>query len=183
MSKKAGVQERLETSVAGRVAISVFLVVTLASLIVWNMPQSEIQRQALRVVRPYVTALSLEQNWGVFAPDPRRQSLDFFARVRFADGSEEEVRMPTGGAVVGAYWDYHWWKWVESVTNDQRDGLWRPAAIWFARRARTETRRPVEVTLVRRWRDLFPPGRGPSRGEWMEAEYYTLTITPDEAGG
>jgi hypothetical protein len=72
---------------------------------------------------------------------------------------------------------------VESVTNDQRDGLWRPAAIWFARRARTETRRPVEVTLVRRWRDLFPPGRGPSRGEWMEAEYYTLTITPDEAGG
>jgi hypothetical protein len=172
------VQERLESSVAGRWAISVFLIATLASLIVWNMPASEIQRKALKVVRPYVTALSLEQNWGVFAPDPRRQTLDFFARVRYADGSEEEVRMPTGGDFVGAYWDYHWWKWVESVTNDQRDGLWKPAAVWFARRATTDTRKPVRVTLVRRWYELFPPGPGPSRGPWQEAEYYTLDITP-----
>jgi hypothetical protein len=172
------VQERLESSVAGRWAISVFLIATLASLIVWNMPASEIQRKALKVVRPYVTALSLEQNWGVFAPDPRRQTLDFFARVRYADGSEEEVRMPTGGDFVGAYWDYHWWKWVESVTNDQRDGLWKPAAVWFARRATTDSRKPVRVTLVRRWYELFPPGPGPSRGPWQEAEYYTLDITP-----
>jgi hypothetical protein len=177
------VQERLESSVAGRWAISVFLIATLASLIVWNMPASEIQRTALKVVRPYVTALSLEQNWGVFAPDPRRQTLDFFARVRYADGSEEEVRMPTGGDFVGAYWDYHWWKWVESVTNDQRDGLWKPAAVWFARRATTDTRKPVRVTLVRRWYELFPPGPGPSRGPWQEAEYYTLDITPSADAG
>lgn len=176
-------QERLESSVAGRWAISVFLIATLASLIVWNLPASEIQRKALKVVRPYVTALSLEQNWGVFAPDPRRQTLDFFARVRYADGSEEEVRMPTGGDFVGAYWDYHWWKWVESVTNDQRDGLWKPAAVWFARRATTDTRKPVRVTLVRRWYELFPPGPGPSRGPWQEAEYYTLDITPSEDAG
>ena len=173
-------QERLESSVAGRAAISAFLIITLASLVVWNMPASEIQRRALKVVRPYVTALSLEQNWGVFAPDPRRETLDFFARVRYADGSVEEVRMPTGGDLVGAYWDYHWWKWVESVTNDQRDGLWQPAAVWFARRATTDTRRPVEVKLVRRWYELLPPGPGPSRGEWKEAEYYTLEVTPPE---
>jgi hypothetical protein len=176
------VQQRLETSVAGRAAISVFLLVTLASLVVWNMPNSELQRKSLKVVRPYVTALSLEQNWGVFAPDPRRETLDFLARVRFADGSEEEVRMPTGGSVVGAYWDYHWWKWVESVTNDQRDGLWKPAAVWFGRRATTDTRQPVRVTLVRRWYQLFPPGPGPSRGPWKEAEYYTLRITPSGQG-
>jgi hypothetical protein len=178
MYKRAGVQERLESTSAGRTAISVFLIVTIASLVVWNMPQSEIQRRSLKVVRPYVTALSLEQSWGVFAPDPRRETLDFFARVRFADGTEEEVRMPTGGSLVGAYWDYHWWKWVESVTNDQRAGLWEPAAAWFARRATTERRQPVEVTLVRRWHPLLPPGPGPSRGPWQEAEYYTLNITP-----
>jgi hypothetical protein len=172
------VQERLESSVAGRVAISVFLIVTIASLIAWNLPPSEIQRKSLKFVRPYITVLSLEQNWGVFAPDPRRQTLDFFARVRYADGSEEEMRMPTGGSLVGAYWDYHWWKWVESVTNDSHDQLWKPAAVWFSRRATANGRQPVKVMLVRRWYDLNPPGPGASHGEWHEATYYTLTVTP-----
>ena len=176
-------QERLESSVAGRIVISAFLVVTIVSVIIWNLPQSEIQRRSLKVVRPYITALSLDQNWGVFAPDPRRETLDFFARVRYADGTEEDVRMPTGGRLVGAYWDYHWWKWVESVTNDQRQALWKPAAVWFSRRATTDTRRPVQVTLVRRWYQIFPPGPGPSRGPWQEAEYYTLEITPSTGAG
>lgn len=177
-------QERLESSVAGRVAISVFLVVTLASIVVWNLPNSELQRKSLKVVRPYITALSLEQNWGVFAPDPRRETLDFFARVRYADGTEEDVRMPTGGSFVGAYWDYHWWKWVESMTAGQRDGLWKPAAVWFARRATTDGRQPVRVQLVRRSYDIFPPGPGPSHGEWRESVFYTLRVTPTaEEGG
>jgi Family of unknown function (DUF5819) len=183
MYKRTGVQQRLESSVAGRAAISVFLIVTLVSLIVWNLPDSEIQRKSLKFVRPYITALSLEQNWGVFAPDPRRQTIDFFARVRYDDGSEEVVRMPTGGSVVGAYWDYHWWKWVESVISDKRDALWKPAAVWFARRATTDTRRPVKVMLVRRWYDLYPPGPGPSHGDWNEKTYYTLTVTPPVENG
>lgn len=178
-------QQRLESSVAGRVAISAFLVATLFSLLIWNLPDSEIKRKSLTVVRPYVTALSLEQNWGVFAPDPRRETLDFFARVSYADGTEEELRAPDGGPLVGSYWDYHWWKWIESATNDKRQGLWKPAAVWFARRATTDERRPVRVRLVRRWYELFPPGPGPDHGEWNEVVYYTLRVTPsgEAAGG
>src|SRR5688572_4755216 len=183
MYNRIRVQERLESLLAGRIAISLFIVVTVASIFIWNLPQSEIQRKSLSFVRPYVTALALEQNWGVFAPDPRRQTLDFYAIVRYEDGTEEQLRMPTGDDFVGAYWDYHWWKWVESVTNDARDGLWRPAAVWFARRATTDTRRPVQVQLVRRWYDIFPPGPGPSHGEWQQAVYYTFNVTqPNEDG-
>ena len=63
-------QERLESSAVGRAVISAFAVVTVVALALWNLPDSEIKRKALTVVRPYVTALGLEQNWGVFAPDP-----------------------------------------------------------------------------------------------------------------
>ena len=173
-------QERFESTVVGRVAISVFLIVTLLALVFWNLPESELKRQSFKVVRPYITALSIEQNWGVFAPDPRRQTIDIFARVSFADGTEETFGIPRGDDLVGGYWDYRWWKWAEWVRLDAYSDLWRPAALWFARRAAADGRRPIRVTLVRRWYDLLPPGGGPERTEWQEESFYTLPLT---AGG
>ena len=84
-------QKRLESSRAGRAAISVFIVVTVVSVVVWNLPPSEIKNEALAFTGPYVRATGLNQNWGVFAPDPRRHTLELYARVRYADGSEEVV--------------------------------------------------------------------------------------------
>ena len=169
-------QERLESSSNGRAAISVFIAVTVASLVFWNLPDSEIRDRSMRVVRPYVLATGLSQNWGVFAPDPRRDVLELFARVRFADGSEETLGVPRGNRVFGSYWDYRWRKWAEWTRTDSRDFLWQPAAIWFARRARATGSEPVEVTLVRRWRELLPPGPGPSMGDWQEYEFYTYDV-------
>jgi hypothetical protein len=171
-----GVQERLEKAPAGRALISVFLLFTVFSLVVWNLPDSEVKRQALGVVRPYVNAVGLDQNWGVFAPDPRRQTTQLFARVTYADGREETWRVPSGDPVVGEYWDYRWRKWAEWAIADAYDHLWQPAAEWFARRA-GEHGEVEKVVLVRRWYDLYPPGPGPARGEWQEFEYYTLTVT------
>jgi hypothetical protein len=176
------VQELLESSTAGRALISVFLVVTLLAIVVWNLPDSEIKRKSLTIVRPYITATSIDQNWGVFAPDPRRQTVDLLARVRFADGTEETLGVPRGDDVVGAYWDYRWWKWVEWARVDEHRVLWQPAALWFARRARTDGRRPVQVTLVRRSYDLLPPGDGPDRTDWQEDAYFTLRFTANGSG-
>jgi hypothetical protein len=172
------VQQRLESSPAGRVAISVFLVFTVFSLVIWNLPESEIKRKSLGVVRPYITMTSLDQNWGVFSPDPRRISIDIEARVRYSDGGEETLHVPRGNDFYGAYWDYRWWKWVENIRQDSQDELWKPAALWFARKAATHGRRPTQVTLVRRWYDLLPPGPGPSRGTWHEFAFYNLRLTP-----
>lgn len=176
-------QERLELSPKGRGAISVLIALTVASLFFWNLPDSEIRDRALRVVRPYVLATGLSQNWGVFAPDPRRNSLEVFARVRFADGGEETLRVPRGNRLVGGYWDYRWRKWAEWTRTDSRDYLWRPAAAWFARRAGTTGREPVEVTLVRRWRESLPPGPGPSKADWQEYDFYTYDVRAVEGEG
>jgi hypothetical protein len=176
------VQQRLESTGAGRVAISVFVLFTVFSVVVWNLPPSEIKTKAFKVVRPYITLTSLDQNWGVFAPDPRRISIEIVARVRFADGTQETIRVPRGNALYGAYWDYRWRKWEEWVRQNSEDQLWKPAALWFARRAASEGKTTSEVVLVRRWYELLPPGPGPSRGPWQEFPFYTLTLTGSEAG-
>jgi hypothetical protein len=176
------VQQRLEASAAGRVAISVFVAFTVFSVIVWNLPSSEIKEKSLEVVRPYVNLTSLDQNWGVFSPDPRRISIDILARVRYADGGEETLHVPRGNDVYGGYWDYRWWKWAEYIRQDAQEHLWKPAALWFARKAASNGRQPSEVTLVRRWYVILPPGPGPSRGPWHEYAFYTLKITPSAAG-
>jgi hypothetical protein len=180
------VQEHLESTNAGRAAISVFVAITILSLVLWNLPDSELKSASDPAVRPLILVAGLNQNWGVFAPDPRRQTLDFVARVGYADGNEQTLDYPRGGRAIGSYWDYRWRKWYEAVRTDRHDELWQPAAAWFAQRERAAGRRPVTVTLVRRWYDLFPPGKGPEHGPWQESAFYTYEVPPpagEAAGG
>jgi hypothetical protein len=176
MYKEPKVQERLESTTAGRLAISVLVVFTVVSVVAWNLPDSAIKERALGFAGPYVRATGLYQNWGVFSPDPRRHSLELVARIRYADGGEETLAVPRGGRLVGGYWDYRWRKWAEWTTTDARSFLWQPAAAWFARRAAADGRRPVQVTLIRRWQPTLPPGPGPSRGPSREYAYYTYEV-------
>jgi hypothetical protein len=169
-------QERLESSAAGRLAISILIIATVFSVVAWNLPESAIKERALRVAGPYIRATGLYQNWGVFSPDPRRHSLQLVARIRYADGSENTLSVPRGGRLVGGYWDYRWRKWMEWATTDARSFLWEPAAAWFARRAAAEGQQPVQVTLIRRWQPTLPPGPGPSRAPWREYAYYTYDV-------
>jgi hypothetical protein len=55
----------------------------------------------LRADHPYLYGLDLEQNWGVFAPDPRQETVDVLARVSFADGSQQTWQIPRRDPVVG----------------------------------------------------------------------------------
>ena len=156
-------QQRLESSRAGRAAISVFIVFTIVSVVVWNLPPSALKDDALAVTGPYIRATGLNQNWGVFSPNPRRHSLLLFARVRYADGSEEVLstaaRRPPGRRLLGLPLEE-----VGRVDEHRRaQRALAPAADWFARRARAQGRDPVTVTLVRRWRDLLPPGPRPEQ--------------------
>ena len=148
------VQERLEGSVGGRVVISVFILLVLAGVIAWNLPESELGRRSQYRLKPLVYATGLDQTWAVFAPDPPRQEHRFEARITYQDGTERTWRVPTEDPVVGGYRDYRWLKWAEWITGGSRVHLWKPAAAWIARQERRAGRRPVTVTLVRRVFDL-----------------------------
>jgi hypothetical protein len=171
-------QERLESTRLGRVLISAFLIVTLLGLLTTSVLESHLRTKLLRVEHSFLYATGLTQNWGVFSPNPRRQVIELRARIVYGDGTTETWRPPRADPFIGAYWDFHWLKWVEYVIlDDHRGDLWRPAATWIARAHATRDHRPVRVTLVRRWYDLPPPGH-PAPHPWHEFAYYTLTVTP-----
>ena len=174
-------QEKIEASRAGRLLISAFVVATVGSLIAWNMPASKLRDEAMRVARPYVGATGLNQNWAVFAPNPRSVTLVMVARVTYADGSQKIWHLPSGGPVFGAYWDFRWRKWVEWATRDANKSFWPPTADYVARREAAAGRHPVQVDLVRRWHDILPPGSHPARGPWQEFEFFSVRVSTGQA--
>jgi hypothetical protein len=175
-----GLQDTVEASRIGRAVISAFVAITIAALVFWNLPDSEIRARALPLVEPYIRATGLDQNWGVFAPDPRRTTNTLLARATYADGRTEDLLLPAGDPFVSAYWDYRWRKWGEWAMSSEYEHLWHPTAVWFSRRAADDGEDPVEVVLMRRWYPLLPPGSGPDRGESQDTPYYTLTVVPPD---
>jgi hypothetical protein len=171
-------QERLESRPAGRLLISALLVVTLGAVCATNLPESRLRREALKLAEPFLHATGLDQDWRVFAPDPRQTSLRLEARVRYDDGRVAVWRPPAGGDLAGAYWDYRWRKWLENAIQDaNRSVLWKPAALFVAREMRRPPKVPRTVTLVRRWQDLRPPGApGPAAAGWKRYAFYSLAL-------
>jgi hypothetical protein len=172
------VQERFEGSRAGHVVISVFVLAILLGLLTANLPPSYLQAKLMNLDHPAVNGLDLSQDWGVFAPDPREETVDVLARVSFADGSTETWQVPRRNPVVGEYIDYRWLKWEEWVVSPGLLGeLPRPAAIYVARRLATPTRRPVRVTLVDRSHPIPPPGQPTGPNPPSDRTFYSTRIT------
>lgn len=181
---RPGLQDRLEGSDVGRVLISALIVVAVVVVVTANLPGGYLKRELTRVADPAIDATGLVQVWGVFAPDPRRTAVDLEATIRFADGSTETWHDPTGPPFVGEYRLFRWRKLMEwAIADEYRDTLWRPVSLWLARNAARDGRQPVEVDLVRRWRDLYPPGSTPSQSPWRRAVYYRLEVTPELLAG
>lgn len=189
-------QARVESSTAGRVLISLLAAVVVVSVALWNLPAgpgaegSALRRVSLAPVKPLVYALGLDQDWGVFAP-PRLTSIAVRARIAYSDGTTSEWAPPVHtGDLVGAYRDYRWVKFVEHVFPDDGRPLWRPFALWIARRhdGGVGERRPVAVSLIRRFSALRPvirpgspqrPGApGSGTGPLRQVTYYTMRLAP-----
>lgn len=173
-----GLQGRLESTAGGRALISALLVALLLSILAINLPgNSELRRVMIGPAQPFLNALGLDQNWGVFAPDPRRESIALEARVTFSDGTTEVWEPPRGGRLIDAYWDHKWAKYEENAIQDaHRDTLWRPTALFAAREVTRDGKQPTHVTLVRRFQANHAPGKGPDRGPLQEVPYFDLDV-------
>ena len=58
-----------------RVAISGFLAVHLAAIVVWNLPFCAIRVKTIDLAIKYIYPLGLWQNWTMFAPNPIQNTL------------------------------------------------------------------------------------------------------------
>jgi hypothetical protein len=171
------VQQRVERSGVGRAAISVFVVVTLVGIVGINLPGSVLRTDLLKPGQPYLNAVGLDQDWALFAPDPRRTAIGLQAVVRYDDGTSATWTIPQDDPVIGTYRDYRWRKWMENVIMDLNRSLWRAAALWAAREEARTDRREFDVTLVRLEASLFAPGTTPIRGPWESQAFFNLRLT------
>jgi hypothetical protein len=161
--------------VVGRTLINVALLVTLAAIGVTNLPDSHIKAKALTWANPYLFATGLDQDWTMFAPNPRDVVIYVQARTDYADGTWSVWRPPVrpGAAELA---DYRWQKFGEQLHYNHHSWMWPQLADFLAARARADGRRPVRVTLTRRWYKVLPPGDRRGRGPWHDATMYTVDL-------
>lgn len=173
-------QQRFEESRPGRRLITGFLTVTIASILVWNLPESALRETLRPIVAPFLTTVGLDQGWRLFSPSPRQRSEELYARIEFADGSDVTWNLP-GGDLIGSYRSYRWRKWAAEVRRDRREELWDPAARYVGRLHTSAGMTPTRVTLIRRWADVPEPGSG-QPAQWEEYAFYTVELGGRAAG-
>jgi hypothetical protein len=88
---------------ARRWAISAFVLFHVSALAMWTMPPCGVKTQFQSPYRYYVLPLGLWQWWGIFAPDPMRQSLVLNAEVVDAKGMRHSYQFPRLA-------DLSWWE-------------------------------------------------------------------------
>ncbi len=164
----AGLQRRLETSLAGEVLISGFVLILVLVNLVWNLPPSEIQRRVMPVLEPLASLTGLGQSWAMYAPDPVRRGEVLDVVVTMADGSNR-VWTPTGDDHVTFFVWCHWHKLKETAVRneDLRAGI----ASWVVRELTEPSEHPVRVEMILRSRDLPPPGEIALPGPRVETLY------------
>jgi hypothetical protein len=176
---RRGWQQRFEEGPFGQGIISGLIVITLIAIVAINLPGSTLRQDLLRPGQPYLNALGADQNWALFAPDPRRVVIGVSAEVRFDDGARRIWRFPHDGALIGEYRDYRWRKWAENVIAPiNGTALWRPAALWAAAREQRAGHAVTEVRLLERFHAIEPPGVTPSFGPDFTRIVYTLHVVP-----
>ncbi|MDT7547216.1 MAG: hypothetical protein QOE99_3326 [Actinomycetota bacterium] len=167
------VGERVETSPVGRAVITLLMAVLAVSVLLWNMPAGR-PRDVVRPTPAHVLfPLGLDQDWALFAPDPRAFSVGVFARITYADGRERIRVPPHNGHLLAPYRSYRWQKYVERLRADEYSNLWEPTARWIARDAGPGV---TKVVLVRTFQDAVTPGSHKQRPKQGQFAFYTLDL-------
>lgn len=162
--------ERFEQSTAGQVLLTLLMAVLVAAVLVWNLPSGR-PREALRpAAGAVVLPLGLDQDWALFAPDPRGFSVGVFARVSYEDGRTRVVTPPHNGHLLTPYRTYRWQKYVERLRADDYGLLWEPTARWLAD---AEGPGVTRVELVRTFQDARTPGTPGPRKPQGRFSFYT----------
>ena len=158
----------------GRLGVALVVAVMSFWIVAPNMPSSAVRDELAPLWKP-ATEAGLVQDWAVFSPNPRSQSIDVRARLEFDDGSIDFWDVPEFDPVIGAFRQYRWHKWQERLRLDSREKYWQPTAEWIADQNLRDGVRPVRVTLIRRWIDHEPltsSGQTVDVG-WNEFEFYS----------
>jgi len=77
-----------------RLAVSAFLIAHLAAVLLWNLPACPLKLRMATTCGAYLLPLGLWQHWGMFAPDPVKDTATLEALVVDARGLLHEYAYP-----------------------------------------------------------------------------------------
>jgi len=165
------VGERFESSTIGGVVLTAIMAVLAAAVLVWNLPTGGLRAKVVPAAALVLYPVGLDQNWALFAPEPRRFSVGLYARVSYADGREQIWTPPAPGQLLEPYRTYRWQKFAERARADENPQLWEATARWLTRELGPGV---IKVVLVRTFQEAVTPGSGGVRERPAEFPYYTL---------
>ena len=160
-------------SAVGRVVVGVIIAVGSYWILAPTLPASAVRDEIAGWWGP-AEDIGLVQDWAVFSPNPRSDSIDVRARIEFDDGRIEFWDVPEYDPGFGAFRQYRWHKWQERIRLDNRDFYWPSTAEWLVEQYTVDGVQPARVTLIRRWIEHAPltaDGRISDSG-WNEFEFY-----------
>jgi hypothetical protein len=91
-----------------RIALSILLTAHLIAVLAWLMPPCALRDRIAPLVGPYLLATGQWQHWGMFAPDPARDTLATEIMARDAWGRIHQYQFPrmADKPVLEAAWGY-----------------------------------------------------------------------------
>ena len=124
------------------VLTSVLIIAVLMTAVLSAVPKSSIKSAAAPVLTPVARATGLDQNWGMFAPNPPRTFSVLEVHVVMSDGQKRVWHISDDPSMPGLYWR----KIKEEVIKHKefRAGL----ASWVVRKMTNRGERPVRVAML-----------------------------------
>lgn len=165
--------ERFEQNPTAQGALTVIGAVLVGCVVLWNLPPGQPRTATRPAAGTVVQALGLEQDWALFAPNPRAYSVGVYATITHRDGRVERWVPPHNGLLLAPYRTYRWQKYVERLRGDDYSGLWEPTARWIAREHGADVTR---VVLTRTFQEAKVPGTEGPRPALGRFDFYTLDL-------
>ena len=165
--------ERFEQNAAVQGVLTVVMVVLVGSLVLWNLPAGRPRDATRPTAGALVQALGLEQDWALFAPNPRSYSVGVYATLTYRDGHTVVWTPPHNGLLLTPYRTYRWQKYTERLRADDYGNLWEPTARWLAREHGPGV---TKVVLTRTFQEAKAPGAKDPRQAPGRYDFYTLDL-------
>ncbi|SEH50423.1 hypothetical protein SAMN04489835_0643 [Mycolicibacterium rutilum] len=124
------------------IGVSLLIIGILATALLSSLPNSVLKQTAAPILTPVARATGLDQNWGMFAPNPPRTFSVLEVHVVMRDGQDRVWLISDDPSMPGLYWR----KIKEEVIKHKefRDGL----AAWVVRKMTDKGERPARVAMV-----------------------------------
>lgn len=160
-----------------RGAASTFILIYLIAVGLWLCPPVLWRDKLVSLYEPAMLWLGLWQNFGMFAPDPRKINLHIEGKITYADGSSINYAFPRmdkldlGTRIIKERYR----KYTNDFLNWDKDKvLWPDAARFIAKQHFDERKCPMTVELVRYWAEIPPPEQGVGRALPPQSNRYVF---------